>query len=299
MLELRQLRYFVAACDAAQLTRAAAQLNIAQPALSQAIAQLEAQLGAPLLERHARGVQPTATGELLLVRARQILGAALDAEAAVAGAVRAEHGQLRIGFLSLTSPAMAGGIFPGFTRRHPDIAVQWVELGFPGEDVIGWLSDVDVALSYVVEPEPVLEMLVLRAEPVVAVVGADHPLADRRELRVADIVDETFVKLDEGIRAHWRDFWLLEPFRSGPVRYSSEMARTPQEAAAQVVAGRGVLTTPGVVAAQFAHLGVAGIPLVDAPPALLALVWAPGQSNAHVRTLVDFGREHASRSVAA
>jgi LysR family nitrogen assimilation transcriptional regulator len=59
------LRYFVTVVEERQITRAAAKLHIAQPALSHAMAQLEAELGVQLLERHARGVTPTAAGSRL------------------------------------------------------------------------------------------------------------------------------------------------------------------------------------------------------------------------------------------
>jgi len=62
MLELRQLRYFTAIVDAGSLTRAASALYIAQPALSQQLATLEADLGVKLLNRGAKGAKPTAAG---------------------------------------------------------------------------------------------------------------------------------------------------------------------------------------------------------------------------------------------
>jgi len=67
MTRLRQIQYFVAVAEEEQITRAARKLHLAQPALSQAIAQLESQLGVALLERHAHGVTLTAAGEAFRV----------------------------------------------------------------------------------------------------------------------------------------------------------------------------------------------------------------------------------------
>ena len=75
-LRLEQLRYFVTVAEEGQMTRAARKLHLAQPALSQAIAQLESELGIDLLVRHARGVTLTPAGETFVPKARLALAAA-------------------------------------------------------------------------------------------------------------------------------------------------------------------------------------------------------------------------------
>ena len=72
-MKLRQLRYFVTIVDAGSFSRAAQVAHVAQPALSQQIADLEDQLGVSLLQRSARGVNATAAGERLYVEASAIL----------------------------------------------------------------------------------------------------------------------------------------------------------------------------------------------------------------------------------
>ena len=68
-MELRHLRYFVAVCEALNFTKAAAQLRIAQPALSRQVQDLEDEIGVDLLKRSPRGVTITAEGKLFLLRA--------------------------------------------------------------------------------------------------------------------------------------------------------------------------------------------------------------------------------------
>ena len=89
MLDLRQLHYFVVVAEEGQMTRAAARLHIAQPALSQAIGKLETELGVRLFDRHPRGVTPTEAGAAFFERASRALIAVDEAEGAVEPWLRA------------------------------------------------------------------------------------------------------------------------------------------------------------------------------------------------------------------
>src|SRR5438270_13881271 len=79
-LRLHHLSYFVAIAEHGQIAGAARSLGVAQPALSQAIAQLESQVGVKLLERHSRGVRLTRAGERLYAKAHVALTAVADAD---------------------------------------------------------------------------------------------------------------------------------------------------------------------------------------------------------------------------
>ncbi len=94
-----QLHYFVTVAQEGQITRAARKLHIAQPALSQAIAQLETDLGLKLLERHARGVTLTEAGEKFLEKARVAVAADRDALQTAQSLARAQTGVIEFGFL--------------------------------------------------------------------------------------------------------------------------------------------------------------------------------------------------------
>jgi DNA-binding transcriptional LysR family regulator len=95
-LELRHLRYFVAVADAGTFTRAAEQLFIAQPTLSQQIARLEQIVGTPLLHRGREGVRVTAPGAVLLAAAREVLAAAGHAVAQTRQAAGLGRSRLRV-----------------------------------------------------------------------------------------------------------------------------------------------------------------------------------------------------------
>ena len=101
----RQLHYLVTVAEEGQITSAARKLHLAQPALSQAIAQLEAELGIELLERHPRGVTLTPAGETFLVKARRALAAEIDAAQTAQALARAARGAIAIGFVGRETQA--------------------------------------------------------------------------------------------------------------------------------------------------------------------------------------------------
>ena len=96
-MELRHLRYFLAVAEALSFTKAAAQLRIAQPALSRRVQDLEDDIGVDLLKRSPRGVILTAEGKLFLEKTRQLLKLADESVEQVRALARGQYGDLHIG----------------------------------------------------------------------------------------------------------------------------------------------------------------------------------------------------------
>ena len=97
LVNLRQLKYFVAIVEAGNMTRAAEQLRVAQTALGMQIRQLEEDLGVALLTRHSRGVEPTKAGKLLHARALTILKLTEETRKDVSACEREESESIRLG----------------------------------------------------------------------------------------------------------------------------------------------------------------------------------------------------------
>jgi LysR family transcriptional regulator, nitrogen assimilation regulatory protein len=114
-MQFRQLRYFVKIVDAGSFSRAASLIHIAQPALSQQIAELEDRLGVGLLHRSARGVRPTAAGEILYREASAILKQLEQLPGIVRSSNGVVQGTVCVGLASLLGPALVGG-FVGACR---------------------------------------------------------------------------------------------------------------------------------------------------------------------------------------
>src|SRR6266849_6022370 len=126
-----QLRYFVTVAEEGQITRAAAKLHIAQPALSQAIAHLEADLGVALLQRHARGVTLTSAGEAFLPKARAAVASEREVEFAGESLTRATRGVIELGFIGPPPTMNAPQLFEAFSGARPEVQVSLRDLPFP------------------------------------------------------------------------------------------------------------------------------------------------------------------------
>lgn len=126
-MELRQLRYFVAIVDHGSLSRAAAILHVAQPALTQQLRQLEEELGAQLLHRSAQGVLSTDAGKVFYEHALAILKQVADARSAVTQSATRPSGSVTVGLPHSISGALALPLLTATREQFPEITLQLTE----------------------------------------------------------------------------------------------------------------------------------------------------------------------------
>lgn len=206
-MELRQLRYFVAVADEGHFTRAAERLLIAQPAVSQQIRRLEAELGEPLFDRDRRHVRLTAAGRTLLPHARAALAAADRAKAAVRSLSGLLSGQLTVGAFEGAPERLLAAALSQFRQAHPAVEVRAKE-DYAAELLAavrrGELDAAITGLPDNTRPPSGVTVTELASEPLVAAVSLDHPLARETGIPLARLRGEPMVTLTAGSsqRAH-------------------------------------------------------------------------------------------------
>jgi DNA-binding transcriptional LysR family regulator len=187
-LEIRSLRYFVAAAEELNFTRAAARLYVAQQALSREVQRLEARLGRPLFYRTTRRVSLTPDGERLLVRARELVLAHDAVWAEVHGPVAQpivvdlmSEGRLTASRILDLARSMAPAI--EFRGRHSAGTGTALEMLATGrlDVVFGRVSWLDA------RPMPTIEHVLVRLEPLSVLLPAEHPLARRESVPVRSL----------------------------------------------------------------------------------------------------------------
>jgi DNA-binding transcriptional LysR family regulator len=294
-----QLRNFVVVAEEGQMTRAARKLRLAQPALSHTISQLESELGLVLLERHARGVTLTPAGEAFLPKARSALAAAEEAIRTAQSLARAGSDRVEVGYVGPPPQVNAPELFTAFVEARPDASVSYRELPFPTTPTAAWLEEVDVAFGVAPAAERGVRTQPVRAEPRAVVMPDDHPLAERRELRVADLLDERFISYHDDVQADWAAFHSFDDLRRAPAQYlTGGRARTAPEMLTLIAQRRAIAMLPHSDARVVEQVlrGVVAIPVNDAGTVALSLIWLESNTNPCVRALALIAEGLASRN---
>lgn len=198
-MQFHQLHYFVAVAETRHFTRAAEQVHVSQPSLSQQIRALEKELGATLFSRARGNVALTEAGETLLPLARRILADAETARHEVQELAQLRRGRVRLG----APPSLCTGLLPEVLRAfhdlHPGIELLIEESG--SHDLVRDLARGALDLALVVlplpTPSPALTTVELLHEDLVVVSSAAGP-APPDPLRIADLQGAPLVMFRHG-----------------------------------------------------------------------------------------------------
>jgi len=196
-LSLRQWRYALAAAERNNVTVAAAALNVSQPAISAAIAELEAHYGRALfVRRKGQGISPTPFGRRLFARARHLLAEAADiASTGLAGDAAEDPigGEVVLACHHDLAPYYLPRLLTEVHRLHPAIVVRFREGDFDAIARSMEEDSIDLVISYDVAFDRSLAIIELGALPLSALLPAAHPLARQRKIALRQLAAENFV----------------------------------------------------------------------------------------------------------
>ncbi|MEV5976546.1 LysR substrate-binding domain-containing protein [Streptomyces sp. NPDC052114] len=198
-MQFQQLHYFVAVAETRHFTRAAEEVHVSQPSLSQQIRALEKELGAELFSRARGNIALTDAGEALLPLARRILADADTARIEVQELAQLRRGRIRLG----ATPSVCTGLLPDVLRafhdQHPGIQLLIEEGG--SHDLVRELARGALDLALVVlplpSPSPALTTVELLREDLV-VVSAPRARRLGTPVRIADLQGERLVMFRHG-----------------------------------------------------------------------------------------------------
>ena len=264
-LDLRKLRYFLAVADRLHFGRAAAELHVAQPALSRQIRALEHDLGAPLFVRDRHGVVLTDAGRQLKADAGPLL---TSADAVRRRVSVAAHGSRRlvVGFRTGIPVIPAAR---AFRARHPDVVVDVQRIEW--DDQAAMLLDGRIDVGYVRLPidETGLRVTPLFTEPLMVVLPADHRLAGKEEVTEADLVGEPLV---------WHAGPSTHPTRR-PLADSGLRVRGVEEKLEHVAAGRGISFVGRSETVFYSRPDISYVPVPELAPDRVGIAMAASRTS--------------------
>ena len=284
------LHSFFAVVEEGSLHRAAARLRLSQPALSRQMQALEQEVGGKLLERSSTGVSPTAAGHALIEKIRPILARYDEAFSEVRQLARGESAQVRIGYLGSISQDYLKPALAVFRKANPMVKVKLRDLS-PGEQITALREGaIDLAVTGQEGSSLGRDFYArkLATLPLVAVLPAEHRLACRPRIALADLRGERFVGTP-GSELPGRRRWLTRLCRQcgGFQPKFIQEAESVAHALELVVNEEAVALVPGYLR-RYPSVGVAIVPLSDAAATWDFLVaWQRGRTGPALRTLLE------------
>ena len=282
-VDLRQLRYFLAVAEARSFTRAAQLLAVTQPVLSRAIAALERTVGAALLDRTSRGVEPTSAGKVLVDQARDILHQIDEAMARTRLAAVAPQ-PLRISSRGCDMVTLHE-LIRGYQDRHPGDHVEAVETDWFRQLEGLRTHDAQIALfSGEFEDEGFASDVVTTYERV-ALVSRRHRLATRQIIDRNELLSDPVVTWTGNTPAE-RAYWLGAEGNDGPV-IAGPQVNDGEKLIAHVRLGTAVAFLPRpYVDHRGLPADVVALTVRDLQPAKVRLVWAEQETSVAVARFV-------------
>jgi DNA-binding transcriptional LysR family regulator len=293
-IEFRHLRYFLAVAETLHFSKAAAQLRMAQPPLSQQIRSLERILGYPLFERTTRGVRLTKVGEYFRERARNTVTRMQDDVEAARRLGSGQEGVLTVGFSGSVMLTTLPKAIERYRRLYPKVQLRLREL-VTAEQMPSLLDGtLDLGFLRDGEPQAGLSIESILRERFIAVLPARHRLACRATISPGDLRDEPFV---------------IFPRRMGPLAFDRTIScceaegfrpNVVQEApqwptvVRLVAAGSGISLAPACVA-NFAMSGVVYKKVRSRHWTSIDIGLKPTLDNPAVEALLTIVREQFSK----
>ncbi len=260
-LTLRQIEVFVSAARLGSFGGAADELGVTQPALSQAVRDLELDYGAQLFDRSTRPVTLTPLGKQFLPAAERVVNAYQAARANLDDLASGRQGQVTVSSLQSVAVGFFPAVLAQFSREQPGLVVDLREnkADEVAQSVRAGL--VDFGLSNVTEVDSELDAKSLLTDRFVLVCREDHPLAAQTAVQWRELAGLPMVAMPRSAGI-WRQ---LEPAveRAGQPMDVRYWAANPGTVLALVESGIGIATLPSLAWPRGGHPHLVRRPLID------------------------------------
>lgn len=292
LIELRHLRYFVAAAEHGSFRKAGAAIGVQESAISRRIRDLEDRLGSSLFHRHSGGVCLTFAGRQFLRRSRQIIRNLSEGAHDIASIGRAENGSVRVGIYSSIASGFLVELLHAYGLRHGKVRIELID-GNPAEHVAAIRQfRLDVAFLTGRCDRPGCERVHLWSERVFVVLPDQHPLAAYEELTWYDLAEESFIVSEVAPGQEIHDHLVRELARLGRHPEIQVQSVGRDNLLPLVAIGRGLtLVSEAMTVARLPGIIYRPIASEILP---FSAVWSPRNDNPAFRRLLSMARAKAT-----
>lgn len=290
-IELRHLRYFIAAAEHGSFRKAGVALDVQESAVSRRIRDLEDHLGASLFQRHNGGVVLTHAGQQFVRHVRKALRQINQGTKDVASIGRSEDGRIKIGIFSSLASGFLADLFRAYDKGHARVRIEFFD-GNPCDHVSAIRQlRLDVAFITGTLRWSDCETDQLWSERVFAVLPCDHPLCGKQELDWQELAGERFIVSDGAPGPEIHDYLVqhLADLGQHPEINAQYVGRDNLLSLVAIGQGLTVMSEAGT-AAQFP--GIVYRPIANELLPFCA-VWSPRNDNPACRRLLSLARSMA------
>lgn len=293
-----QLECFMVLAQRLNFTQAAAELFIAQPALSRTISSLEDEMKVQLFERTPRNVSLTPAGRAFLERCPAVLDSYRSGVLAAQLAQKGLTGSLTLGIMRDNFEPILPEVFRAFRAAYPRISLLLRGYSHSGLLAAFESGEVDAVLNTLQIPSAAQDedLIVLRRNRQCVVTSMEHPLAGRGSLQMEELKDEPFVVMTRTVSSPGHDFIWRTAAEAGFAPRVVGEATQIQILLTLVACGVGISTLSDDME-YMAQGKVAFIPLLGVPLSNLVFMWHPGNENPALPHLVEIVRSLGAGSL--
>ncbi|WP_338059468.1 LysR family transcriptional regulator [Aquitalea magnusonii] len=244
LMELRQLRYFVAVAEELHFGRAAKRLHISQPALSFDIRKLEQRMGVQLFQRNNKSVRLTQCGAALLGKCRNLLHSAADIQQMLQRYAEGKQGLIRLGFINSMLYRGLPQALQQFSRHYPDVAIALQEMGTQEQIQALERRQIDLACVNDAHYPASIAGDVLAAEPLCCCLPRQHPCAAQPAITLPMLQEQPFILFAPEVSPYYHHQILAQCAAAGFYPHIQHQARTWLSIIRMVGMGLGVALVP-------------------------------------------------------
>ena len=196
-MDIKHMKYFVEVVKQGGMTNASKSLYIAQPTISKAIKDIEAEMAVPLFDRSKRNLVLTDAGKIFFNKCKEIIALYGNLPTEINSLYGLETGHINISMSAVMSMSKFIGVLGDFHKLYPNITYNLIESGGKTTENLILNDEVDIGVTTLPVDHQQFECISLNKEELIVVLNQEHPLAKKSSVKMEELADENFILFNE------------------------------------------------------------------------------------------------------